>query len=133
MKKFMNYMFDKAPYYVLLLIGFGFSFGSIFILLMISMADSRFGFDTVLYISTVVGFISSFILPLFINIHRRNTKFYEFADRIENLIDDNADKDTVHSDICELQKTAYHPTHGFRIRELAKLYEKQYGVKLLKD
>lgn len=64
---------------------------------------------------------------------KRVVAFYEKCNNLEKKIKDGEDVSTVVDEIFELNKEVFHYRLGARIRELSKMAEVKYGVKILKD
>ena len=60
-------------------------------------------------------------------------EFYEKANEIEKRIKDGNDLDTIIDDIIKLNEKSFHQRLSARIRELSKMVEIKYDVKILKN
>jgi hypothetical protein len=87
----------------------------------------------VILIALFFGIVFSLVLASMISLVKSGEKVYRFADDIEKMIRDNEDKDEVVKKLFELDKMAFHSTMSSRVRELGKMAEIKYDIKIIKN
>jgi len=137
MDKFLTHLFEKANLWKVFAVSFIVSFGLTFTMFSVMMTpEVELSTWAVFLPPLLIGLLLGSILPLFIRMYREQTKFYNFADEIEEMITDGdpfeGEEEAIYTKIRELDNMAYHRVMGGRVRELCKMYELKYDKKILK-
>lgn len=85
-----------------------------------------------LVFSAMLGVLFGIALTSMNKIANTAEKFYAKSDEIENAIRNNEPQEKVLEMLRELSKESFHRTTGSRVRELAKMAEIKYNIKVLK-
>jgi len=86
-----------------------------------------------IWVYSILGIVFSLIPASMINLAKSSEKVYRFADEIEKMIRNNEDKDEVVKKLFELEKMSFHSSMSDRVRELGKMAEIKYDIKILKN
>lgn len=84
-----------------------------------------------LLLPTLFGLMLGGLFSTMVSMGRQASKFYGFADEIEQMIRCNQPLEDVKTKLKELQKEGFHAVHSDRVRELAKMAEIKYDAVLL--